>query len=206
MKKYKLNMIIMIFILVSVIVLSIIRNYTNNVEVSNVLNTLVLFLGTSFLIYLVLSCFYIICSVKKDNEIAVKCIKEKKIEELEMISKRNIRKYIFLRQVLNSKYNLLISYFASGKNNEAFKLMNETKWRLYNKNVYAYKIFELLYNENVDDARLLYVKLSRLSKGQDSNAEIVNYLFDLIDKNIRNEKLSKTIYPIVEIICKKYEK
>lgn len=206
MKKYKLNMIIMIFILVSVIVLSIIRNYTNNVEVSNVLNTLVLFLGTSFLIYLVLSCFYIICSVKKDNEIAVKCIKEKKIEELEMISKRNIRKYIFLRQVLNSKYNLLISYFASGKNNEAFKLMNETKWRLYNKNVYAYKIFELLYNENVDDARLLYVKLSRLSKGQDSNTEIVNYLFDLIDKNIRNEKLSKTIYPIVEIICKKYEK
>lgn len=199
-------MIIMIFILVSVIVLSIIRNYTNNVEVSNVLNTLVLFLGTSFLIYLVLSCFYIICSVKKDNEIAVKCIKEKKIEELEMISKRNIRKYIFLRQVLNSKYNLLISYFASGKNNEAFKLMNETKWRLYNKNVYAYKIFELLYNENVDDARLLYVKLSRLSKGQDSNTEIVNYLFDLIDKNIRNEKLSKTIYPIVEIICKKYEK
>lgn len=206
MKKYILNMIVVVCILVAAIILSIIRNCIDNIQISNVLNIIVLILCSVFLIYIVFSCIYIAYSIKKDNEKAIKYIKEKNIDELEMISKQNAEKYIFIRQVLNSKYNLLISLFAAGKHNEAFELMHNTKWRLYDKNVYAYKILELLYNGDVDGARILYMKLSKLSNRNDSNTEIISFIFDLIDNNIKNEKLSKTIYPIVNIICEKYEK
>lgn len=206
MKKYRLNMIITVSVLLLILLLVFIRNNISDASAKKTMNSINLCLGIIFLIYIVLSCFYIMYSIKKDNKEAFKNIKEKKFEELEELSMKQIKKYFFLRQILNSKYNLLISYFALGKHDKAFTLLNETRWGYYNRYALTYKVFELLYDKNVEDARSLYQKLCRINKNQDDNLDIIGFIFDFIDNNIKNDKLQRTIYPIVNLICEKYEK
>ncbi len=199
-------MIVTVSVLLLVLLLIFIRDNISNILIIKTINSIALSLGIIFFMYIFLSCIYIMYSIKRDNKNALKYIKRKGFEDLEEESLKQIKKYIFFRQILNSKYNLLIAYFALGKNDKAFTLLNETKWGFYKRYTLSYKVFELLYYENVEDARKIYCKLCRLNKTHDDNLEILGFIFDYIDNNIKNDKMKRTIYPIVNLICEKYGK
>lgn len=149
MKKCKINIFLNACIFICILILGTIKNNINNESIKNVLQTVTLYLGILFIIYIFLACFYILYSINKDNRNALENIRKKKFKELEINSNKQIKKYIFPRQILNSKYNLVTTLFAMGKNKEAFVLLNTTKWGIYSKEVKAFKAFEHLYNSEL---------------------------------------------------------
>lgn len=203
MKKCTLNMIITLSVFICILLLVTIKNAINNEDIKNILQTITQYAGILFLIYILGACVYITFSIKNDNKEALANIRKKDFKKLEEDSNKQIKKYIFLRQILNSKYNLLISLLAEGKNEKAFELLKNTKWGIYSNEVCAFKAISFLYINDIENARRLYGKVY---KRKNDNLEILGLILDLIDNGIKDNKLNKTIYPIVNEICDKYEK
>ena len=203
MKKCTLNMIITLSVFICILLLITIKNAINNEDIKNILQTITQYAEILFLIYILGACVYITFSIKNDNKEALANIRKKDFKKLEEDSNSQIKKYIFLRQILNSKYNLLISLLVEGKNEKAFELLKNTKWGIYSNEVCVFKAIYFLYINDIENARLLYRKIY---KQKNDNVEILGLLLDLIDNGIKDNKLNKTIYPVVNEICDKYEK
>ncbi|WP_157868333.1 hypothetical protein [Acholeplasma palmae] len=186
------------YILVMVAIAIIRDNAADHMKTALLLVTRIMVIA--LIVFFILAAYMIAHIIKKNNKEFQQKVIDKKYDELLVITKAKSEKYYFGRLIINSKFNLLVILFILGKNDEAFELLNHTYWRTYSNGVVFYRVLELLYKDKIDEAKKIREKLRRI-KHQENNLAIIDHIISFKQDNQENEKLTKSIYPIVREMC-----
>lgn len=171
-------------------------------------NTLKIILNTMvvlFIAFVVFEGFLMFFVIRGNNRQFKKYFKEEEYDKAEEVFEKKIEKYHFFNEIINSKYNLLLSYFIAGDNDEAFELLDNTKWRYYKKKVLFFKALEDIYYNNIEEAKHILGKLKK-RKSQKENAKIIDGLLNYILYAKKSKALSRAPYPVVGEICSRHKR
>lgn len=201
---------LILYFVLLIIVLTTIEIVNQNIDNKMVINIL----STMAFVVAVISLIFFIRIMRKNelNDIKVNKVIEDYVENKEFeTAKSYILEKIDNAYYNNSKlrYKFLLFYIelVSGNNIEALNVLNNTKWKAMDKEIYYYKILFLIDDNRLFDANELFkklIKVNRRAKGAyDNQINMLIKLFKYIEDGIEVE--FDTQFPIVYQLFSKRE-
>ena len=158
------------------------------------------------LLFFLVSSIFVTKEIRNLTSQVDKLLIQKDFDRSIKLLETKIKNYWLGTNVLYAKLLLLITYLVAANNSLAKKLLNQTKWHKYRKNVLYIQILFELEEGNITRAKVLHEKLAKTK-----NQTLIQYkimserLIEFVEHGKPNKDIIKTsTYPIEQKIYEKY--
>ena len=160
------------------------------------------FLIVLFVIVWVLIIIYSNRHINKDNTEFNDSLNKKQYKKIIDDLEKKLKYYFEYKLVMNTKFNLLITYFNKGDNNKAIDYLKNNKWYNFRDEVLLFKGIVALYEDNVELFLKCFNRLKKIKKEYDYN--ILDDLYESYKIKKNTAKTAKMSLPLIREIIKKY--